>query len=394
MDFLVLFARQKWAMFGITLLSGVLAVALTYFVPQSFQSRAELLPPDRISSSNLLTKYNAGYALELLKEIENPSVDLLQNLLESRSLAEHMARDSSIRSYYAEQGLQGRELVQTVHDAILVEPGFSKVGVVATVETRWLASSHEKDRARVLSAYMSNLAVSTMDSILRAAIRSLAHDTRVYADSDYAVKSRELDSLDRQQEQFEEANGVVLLPVQLKATIARVAALKADRDQQEIRLHLLQMDLSNNATSTEEVMAKLSEAEQTARAYESEPEIGPSFDSLPAVSKGYAELVRQRAELEPIVNYLRIEAEQERIHEVREKSMITPLDPALVPDHRISPIRSEVGFLGLILGFAVSILYVGVRAFFLSWKNENNSQSDSNDSEAVAARRIFSRSLS
>ncbi|HEY3874880.1 MAG TPA: Wzz/FepE/Etk N-terminal domain-containing protein [Candidatus Kapabacteria bacterium] len=391
MDFLVIFARRKWMIIGLTVFCGVLAVALTYFVPQTFQSEAKILPPDRISSTGLLSKYNAGYALELLKEIENPSVDLLQNLLESRTLAERLARDSSVHRYYASQGLSGRELVTTTQDAIRVEPGFSKVGIFATIETGWMASANQKEQARILSATMANLAVQTMDSMLRGAIRSLAHDTRVYADSDYATRVRQLDSLGAVQEAFEEAHGLVQLPAQLKASIARVAALKADRDQQDIRLHLLRLDLSNSASSTEEVMAKLSAAEDAAHAYQTEPQIGPAFDSLPEVSKQYAEILRQKAELEPIVNFLRVEAEQERIYEVREKSLITMLDPAQVPEHRISPIRSQDGFLGLIFGFALSLLVVGVRALFLSWKVETQPGMLRPGSEAASAVTIFSR---
>ncbi len=391
MDFVVLALSRKWGMLAIFLGCGVFAVATTFFVPHTFRAESLLLPPDRLSSSNLLSKVNAGFALEMLKEVENPSVDLLQNILESRSLSERLARDSTIHRYFSQQGLNGRAIVEAVQSAIKVEPGFTKVTVQGTIETGWMPSASEKEHARVLSSYMTNLAVATMDSTLRSAIRSLAHNTRVYADSDYALKRQELDSLDGVQEAFEQAHGVVKLETQTKATLDRVAELRAGRDQAEIELHLLSLDLSNDAVSKEAAMAKLHAADDAANAYETEHPIGPALDSLPEVSREYAELLRDRKELEPIVSFLRVEAEQQRIFEVREKSMITVLDTALTPEHRISPIRTETGFVGLLAGIALAMLYLSYWSLRLSWADEQEIRRKSLSEEASSARKIFGR---
>jgi hypothetical protein len=334
---------------------------------------------------------NSGYALDLLKEIENPSVDLLQNILESRSLAERLARDSAIHRYFGQQGLHGPELVAAIHDALKVEPGFTKVTVKGTIETGWVPTAPEKEQARVLCSYLTNLAIACMDSTLRSAIRSLAHNTRVYADSDYALKRHELDSLDGLQEAFEQAHGVVKLEAQTQATLEQVAALRASRDEAEIQLHLLSLDLSNDATSKEAALAKFHAADEAAKAYETEHPIGPALDSLPEVSRAYAELLRDRKQLEPIVAFLRMEAEQQRIFEVREKSLITVLDTAVAPDHRISPIRSQTGFVGLLVGIAMSILYLSFWSLRLSWTDEQEIRRRSLSNEASSARWIFGR---
>jgi tyrosine-protein kinase Etk/Wzc len=391
MDFVMLALSRKWGMLAIVFACGAFAFGTTYLVPQTFRAESMMLPPDRMSSYGLLTKLNSGFALDLLKEVENPSVDLLQNILESRSLSERLARDSTIHRFYALQGLHGPEIVEAVESALKVEPGFTKVTVKGTVETGWMPSASEKEQARVLSSYITNLAIICMDSTLRSAIRSLAHSTRVYADSDYALKRRELDSLDGVQEAFEQAHGVVILATQTQATLDRVAELRADRDQAEIELHLLSMDLSNDAVSKEAALAKLHAADEAANAYETEHPIGPALDSLPEVNRDYAELLRNRKQLEPIVAFLRVEAEQQSIFEVREKSMVTVLDTALTPDHRISPIRSQTGLVGLLFGIAMAILYLSFWSLRLSWTNEQDIRRRSLSEEASSARRIFGR---
>ena len=391
MDFVVLVVSRKWAMLLIVLSCAVFGVGITYFLPQTFRAESEMLPPDRLSSSGLLSKFNSGFALEMLKEVENPSVDLLQNILESRSLDERLARDSVVHRYYAAQGMQNRAIVEAAHKAIMVLPGFTKVTVQSTIETRWMASAEEKEQARVLSSYVTNLAVRCMDSTLKSAIRSMAHDTRLYADSDYALKRDQLDSLDRVQEAFEHEHGVVKLETQTLASIERIGELRAERDQAEIQLHLLGLDLSNDATSKEAALAKYNEANEAANIYETEQQIGPALDSLPQVNRDYAELLRDRKELEPIVSFLRVEAEQERIFEVREKSLITVVDTAIAPDHRIGPIRSAMGLLGLIVGFALSLVYVSLRSLRLSWATQLRSRGLASQDLADSASRIYAR---
>ena len=391
MDFVVLMMSRKWGMLSIMLGCAIFAVGITYFLPQEFRAKSEMLPPDRISSSNLLSKFNSGFALEMLKEIENPSVDLLQNILESRTLAERIARDSSIHAFYASQGLQGRAIVEAVQKSVGVLPGFSKVSVQGTMETGWTPSKKDRENARVLSSYIVNLAVNVMDSTLRWEIRSLAHSARVYADSDYALKRQELDSLDSRQESFEQAHGVVKFEAQTQASIDRIAELRADRDQAEIQLHLLSMDLSNTSASKEEAVAKLNEANEASIAYETEHQIGPALDSLPEVSREYAELLRDREELEPIVAFLRVEAEQQSIFEEREKSFITVLDTAQAPEARISPIRSQMGLLGLIVGIGFSLVYVSLRSLQLSWAIERETRGRLLSDAEASALRVYGR---
>ncbi len=389
MDFLVLAMGRKWVMLGLTLFCGIGAFAMTYIVPQTFMAMGTMLPPDRLSSSGLLSKYNSGFALEMLKQLENPSVDLLQDILESRSLDEHLAQDSLIHRYYTLQGLRGVEIVNAVRKAVKVGPGYAKVDVQGIVETRWFPTASEKENARELSSHIANAAIACMDSMLRAGVKTMAHETRLYADSDYALKRQELDSLDRVQEAFEQAHGVVKLETQTLASIDRIAQLKAERDEAEIQLRLVELDLSDNANKKELAASKLREAEQAARSYETDHQIGPALDSLPQIDRQYAELLQNRKELEPMVSFLRVETEQQRIFEEREKSFIVMLDPAQLPDSRISPIRSQTGFLGLIAGFALSIIYVAYFSFRLSWANESKSHNGIQSDEVYASEHIW-----
>jgi uncharacterized protein involved in exopolysaccharide biosynthesis len=368
LDYFALVARHKWMTMFLVLFSGAVFFIGSYCVPYEFQSEAMLLPPDRLSSSSLLSGASSGYAIKMLKEVENPSVDLLQNILESHSLGARVAEDSVIRAYYRPHVRTEEELVATLQRAIEVGPSFTKVRVRTTVATGWFSSAREKEKARLLPSRIDSLAVWVMDSLLKSEFRVSSHIIRRYADSDYAVRSAELDSLDMLQEKFEQEHGIDSLPLQTKETIAQMARLEASRDEAQMNLNLLSRDLSPHDPRYQAASAEAEGAERAAREYVTTSKIGPSLAELPEVSRAYAEILRRKTTLEPIVSYLRKESEQERINEEREKSIITLLDPPRVPEIRSSPKRLPMLLIGLSGGMGLAILYIAIVSFFESSK--------------------------
>jgi tyrosine-protein kinase Etk/Wzc len=209
-----------------------------------------------------------------------------------------------------------------------------------------------------------------MDSIFSADFQSNARLQYRYADSDYRARKTELESIDAAQAQFESAHGAVALKEQTTAAIEQVARLQALHDSSEIAANLLRMDFSeqNPGTQTAEMMAR--EAEQAAHSYITEARIGPSLTDLPALSKEYAEILRSKKSLEPIVSYLRQEVEQQRINQERERTLVVQLDSAKVPDHKSAPKRVPMILLGATVGLALSIFYAAIRSLLSSWKIE------------------------
>jgi len=215
---------------------------------------------------------------------------------------------------------------------------------------------------------MANLAVWVMDSLLKSEFRNNATLTRRYADSDYAARSGELDSLATLQMRFEQEHGVDSLPLQTKEAITQMANLEAARDEARMTVILLSHDLAPHDLRYQAASAQADEAERAAREYRTVSRIGPSLAELPEVSRKYAEIVRRRAALEPIVSFLRKESEQQRMNEEREKSLLTILDPARAPDARTSPKRLPMLLIGLSAGLVLAIFYIALCSLLESRK--------------------------
>ncbi len=374
MDYLLLLSKHKWLVLSLIFVTGGLFLAGTYFVPQSYQATALILPPDRASTAGMLSNLVEGSALSILKQVENPSVDLLQNLLESRSMAERLAIDPVIRSYFIKRFETHDEFINAIHDAIHIRPSISKLTVDGTIWTGWNATAAEKEAARQLSARMTNLALATMDSMFKSEFRLSSHVARIHAEADYLARSAELDSLDRVQEEFEKAHGVVSIKAQTMEAVTQLGKLEANREEDRIKLALAEREYSTQSSRYRQALAEYEEADRTAREFSTREDVGPSLSALPEVGRRYAEILRRKASLEPIITYLRVVTEQERLNEEKEKSLITVLDPARPPELRFSPKRFPMLQLGLIVGAALSILFLGLRSLGESWKAELRSR--------------------
>ncbi len=363
MDYLLLLAKHKWVVISLIVFCGAAALGITYIVPYSYELEVMLLPPDRLSSSGLLSSLNAGGALKILKEVENPSVDLIQDLLESYALSDRLSRDPTIRRHFSQPGETHQQMVPSIQSSLLTIPGFSQVNVRGAIRTDWFSTAREKEAARELAPYIANLACRTMDTMIGEVLRSDAQQARIFADSDYQRRLRELDSLDGVKEQFEQQNGIPDLDAQTRATIGEISRLETEEDQAQIQLELLLRDLSSDDVHVEAARTTLEEAQHERSRYEIASAIGPGLDTLPAVARKYAEILRNEAVLEPIVTFLREERDQQNIFAERVRSVITIVDTAKVPDVRFGPKRAPMLELGLSGGVSLSILYLALAVF-------------------------------
>jgi LPS O-antigen subunit length determinant protein (WzzB/FepE family) len=363
LDYVRILLVHKRIVSALILLTGAAFLAVTYMMPYTYEATGRLLPPDRLSSSGLLSALNASGALKILKEVENPSVDLLQNLLESRTLATMLSRDSVVRSFFKERSQTESDLVTNIAEAITVKPNFSTVNILSNVSTGWLSNVHDKECARVLPARIVNLSVKYMDSLLTGLLRADAKAHLQYALADYDSRRSELDSLDSRVQRFENEHGIVQLKSQTLSAIDELAKIETQKMQAEIDETMLSTDLTSNASARKKAALLAGASGSALQRLRFRSSVGPSFDELPEVQKSYANLILRRSVLEPIVVYLQREVEQEKVNVARNKSLITYLDPAQDPDSRISPHRVPVVFLGLTCGLVLAIMFVSAVMF-------------------------------
>lgn len=367
LDYVAFLLKRKWFVIGCVFFTTAAFLGASYVMPYTYTAQARILPPDRLSSAGLLSSLNASGALRMLKEIENPSVDLIQNLLESRAVTEAIIRDSSMHEFLG-RSLSHTELMEKISNYVVVAPKYSQINIFVSIPTPWFSSPREKEDARLFSAKLAALALQATDSLMQAFLGGDAEQHVEVAKADFERKKRDLDSVELAQSNFEATHGIVQLKAQTIAAIEELASIKANEMQAEIREASLSKDMSATAGARNLARSEAAASRDVADRFIMRSELGPAITDLPAINRTYADMLVKHSTLEPIVSYLDREVEQARIDAARHHSLITILDSAVAPDVRSSPKRVPMLMIGVFSGFMISVLVLTLGVMVSSWK--------------------------
>jgi tyrosine-protein kinase Etk/Wzc len=366
MDYLTMMARHRTAVVGFTLVFGVLFFAFTFVMRFTFSSTATLLPPEKQQLGGLMSFLAGSGALDIMKTQENPALDLFQNVLESRTLAEEVARDPRIIRYFSAWDTSQKSIAGAVQRSMQVDAlRNGMMTVTIDMETHWSPDDAEKDSAKVLSAYLANKLVATLDNFNRERLMTSARNTRVFVEGEYKKRMQQLDTAYASMQNFQQKNKAVSLPDQLSATVTAAAELGASIQQMEIQLSVEERELSPNSDRIQTLRAQLQAAKRALAGFD-DGSVGDyvvGLKGVPQLARQFAGLTREIKLLETLTAYLRQQWEQEKINEQRNLPSLQVLDPAIPPDRKSSPKRLAMLLLGLSCGFVASIVYVGVQRF-------------------------------
>lgn len=368
LDYFTLLARhRKVVVFTSVLVAGVLLL-FSFLEPQTFSSETTILPPEKQGGVGGLMSFLAGSsALDLMKAQENPAVDLFKNILDSRMLSSEVIADPRISRYLGTFDTSRMGKLGMVHDAM--ESDALRNGMMTvTVElpTHWLPKRQEIDTVERLSAYIANSYVRALDKFNRERLMTTARNTRIFIEAAYGNHMRELDSIYRAYQSFQELHKAISLPEQLASTVQSAAKLAASAQQLEIEIGVEERELNPNSNRVATLKAQLEEANEELKKYDegTEGEYAIALQSVPALSRQVAGYLREIKLLEQVTGYLRQELEQERIDEQKDLPSLQVLDSAVVPTKKSSPKRLTVLLVGLMAGFAISLLYVSIHTYF------------------------------
>ena len=165
LDFLTLLAKHKKTVISLIIFFGVGFLAFTYIMPQTFSGQTTILPPEKQGQSGLISFLTGGSgALDLMKGAENPAIDMFKNVLDSRQLAEQIAKDRRIRGYFATFDTSEKGIAGNIHNSMESQALRNSIFEVdISVQTHWNPSKSEIDSAARLVPYLANVFVESLD---------------------------------------------------------------------------------------------------------------------------------------------------------------------------------------------------------------------------------------
>jgi tyrosine-protein kinase Etk/Wzc len=339
-------------------------------LPEKFQATGTVLPPERSGAGGMLAFLaNSSSAFDFLRSaagVENPALDLFKTIIESRSIAEDVAKDPVVHSYLQRSDTSFKGQIDRLRGSLSSEAlrtGMFTVSVNLT--TPRFPSDKQRDSARMMSAYLANAFVNALDRYNRDRLMTSARATRVFIEGEYHNKMASLDSAYAKLQQFQEEHKAISLPEQLTATVSAAAKLSAQIQQTDMQISVEEHELGPASPR----IKALEQERDAAKAQLAKYDEGGAGDYIialrnaPALSRELAGLLREVKVLEQVGVYLRQQYEEQRISEERDLPSLQVLDRALPPNGPSSPNRKMYALVGLLLGLIGSTAYVYVARF-------------------------------
>jgi len=355
---------------------AVLFFLYSYTRPQVFVATSTILPAEHEGMGGMLAvlaNANASSALDLIKgdAAASPTLELFKAVVESRSIAEDVATDSAIRTYFLRRDTSGKAIVNALQSGISSEAlRTGMLTVTVFLPAQRFASSIQIDSAKVMSAYIANRFVAALDRFNRDRLMTTARNTRIFVEQEYNAKLIDLDSAYGRLQQFQEGHQAISLPEQLAATVTAAGKLTAEMQQEEMQLQVEERELGPNSPRIKTLQAGIEAAKEQLDKYDNGGADGHSageyvvaLKNAPALSRQLAASLREVKVLEQVTGYLRQQLEQEKVSEQRDLPSLQVLDGAIPPTGNASPKRLVYLIIGLIAGLFLSLIVTYYKRF-------------------------------
>jgi uncharacterized protein involved in exopolysaccharide biosynthesis len=336
-----------------TLLSLLIALLL----PSSYESKAELMPPDSQSSAmGTLAALTAGSggaggvlssAADLLGV--RTSGALFINILSSHTVEDRLINRFDLRRVYRTRtyakARKQLESLTTVSEE-------KKSGVLTIV----VSDRDPKRAAAMVQAYVEEL-----NHMVADLNTSAAHRERVFLEERLQVVKQELDRSAKEFSDFSSKNAAIDIKEQGRSMVAAAATVQGQIIAAESELRGLEQIYNVNNVRVRSVQARMAELQQqlqklggSASVPESAADSYPSLRQLPVLGLTYADLYRRLTINESVYEALTKEYEMARVQEAKEIPSVKIIDPAELAEGRAGPSRTLITVAGALLSLCVA----------------------------------------
>jgi uncharacterized protein involved in exopolysaccharide biosynthesis len=354
---------QRFFLLRVTLYGLALATLIAFLIPKTYESRAQLMPPDNqlgsgLSSLVALTARPDSALGMLAGEFlgVKTSGSLFIGILRSETVENRIVDKFDLKSVYGVKQMQAARRKLEDNTEIVED---RKSGIV-----RIRVGDHSKQRAKeIAEAYVVEL-----DHLVIELNTSAAHRERVFLENRLKTVKQDLDASAREFSKFASDNTAIDIKEQGKAMVEAAAILQGRLIAAQSELEGLRQIYTDNNIRVRAVHARIGELQnqlqqmgdgdlsqsgdiQTNSLY-------PSIRKLPLLGVTYAELYRTNKIQETVFELLTQQCEMAKVQEAKETPPVKVLDAPQLPEKKSFPPRLLIMFLGALLSMMAGGLWI------------------------------------
>jgi len=366
-DYVIVLFKRKKTVVVFTLLAGLLALAYTRMVPDTFTATARLLVPQKADPgiSGLLAKMQGSAVGSLLGSAA--ASDIYVGILESRSVADRIIQRFGLRDRYGEPSLEDTR--EKLKKRTKITSGEDQILHISV-----------KDPSPRQASEMANAYAEELDRINQTVSITEGHLKRVFLEKRLAKVKDELLNAEGRLKEFQETYRLVALEEQARVTIEGAARIKGEiivaqtelevfkkfgteRNSEAVRLKSRIAELTRQLEKIEEGNTHTGVLKNAVAVDRTESNFYIPFNELPALGMQLVRLTREAKIQEEVFKLVTSQYELAKIEEARDINTIQTLDPAVPPDRKSGPNRALIVVLAAACGLFAGVLAAFYREF-------------------------------
>ncbi len=350
-------ARRKGMIAKVTAIAMLVGVTLALVLPVQYTATTKLMPPQQTQSAATLLMSQLGNGAGSLAAIaggglslRNPN-DIYIGLLTSRPIADAIIQKFNLaEEYHARDMTEARIKLAGCTEVTTSTSGFIAVSVT------------DKDKKRVAelaNAYSGELRNLTQNlAVTEASQRRLFYETQLKQSKD-ALLSAGLSF-----EQIQQQRGLIHLDAQARAMIAGDAAVRAQIAAKQVEVEALRSystEQNPDVQLAERELTSLQSEEARLERRNHEPGFtGLGLESVPRAGMEYLRAEHELQFQQALYDILMKQYDAAKLDEGKEAAIIQVVEPAIEPDRKSSPRRTQLvvyfTLIGLLSGCFLAIL--------------------------------------
>lgn len=365
LDLLIVLAKNKFMIIGVTFGAALLSVIISLALPNVYTGAAKLLPPQQSQSTAAMVLGQLGGLAGIAGNslgIKNPN-DLYVGMLKSRTVADSIISRFDLQKLYDEE-----TMVQTrKHLEKNTNISAGKDGLI-TIEF--------DDEDPMRAAAITNAYVAELQKLTQNLAVTEAAQRRLFFEQQLKQAKEDLSSAEVAMKVTQEKTGLIKLDDQGRAIIEAVATLRAQIAAKEVELRAMRSfateQNSDYIRSQQQLAGLRSELTKLERSH-----IGGGGDILvptgkvPEAGLEYVRRFRDVRYHETIFELLAKQFEVAKIDEAKDAAVVQVVDEALPPDRKSRPRRSVIVIVFTLLAGIAAVLFAFVReAYSRAARNE------------------------
>ncbi len=356
-----------------TAVCALLILGYSFVMRQTFEAGAKLVATD--TKSNSMSSLLGGIPAFVSGAAGAGSSSALSmvEIIQSRTNADYIIRTCRLDTIWLFRDLTREERQKAVLELMSVDAKRTSgvITVSCLMQSPFLASASEQRLTAEVAARMCNAAIAGLDSANRHKTNSTARKARIYIERVLAANRVKLDTLQKAMIAYQKTYHIYTPETQAEALVTNAISIGTELAKAETELRLGREQFQENTPYVRALQTKVSSLQaQFAQAQNggigANDQLSIPVGTLPEISMGYLNLVRDIKILEQVNAYLESQRMQESIQEERDVPTVQVIDPAFAPEKRSSPSRTWMLVLGSVVAALVSIMYVFMRQTFYS----------------------------